>query len=446
MRASEILLWFPLVFVLFRFLPVQVEADREVSTTVRESKKPKKSLLRYLRSRDLIVVVLGVVLAISINSHFIYRLEHLKSLTDYQKWQARPKLRVASISQPKPGQSGLPPCFFVMPSSAIDQPVVSGSVGDCLLLIPEGRKLDLFEVAPMGGLSQVKTDLYVPDIIPIAFTHTIIPLDDWAKRNRISLPHVYDPYLTGNRSPYTYLDWRLPDGQSIHYQRVSPGTGFADAVYESISASPTFQGSRINWNGWGWDLTLEDGTTYLSPEAYNAERPQQGSLVGIFDKEGNEVRLSRKTNGDLTEIKSPSGRWIRLSYNKGRVFQATDNSGNVVEYGYDPEDRLATVRYSRGQTTRYVYNSNNQITKIEDSVGRTVLGARYGSHGEVVELTVDDGRTYGFHSVVQQDAKTALVDIIDPRGEITRVTLDMSADERNISYTVENLGHGSTNR
>lgn len=217
------------------------------------AKKRKNGFFRYLRWRDLLVVALGVTLGLSINTYYAHRLKALTSLTDYQKWRARPKLRerAASMSQPKPGQNGLPPCLFIVPSSAVDPPVTSGSVGDCLLLVPDGRKLDLFEVAPGGGLVHVKTDLYVPDTIPLAFTRTVIPLDDWAGRNRISLPHVYDPYLTGNRFPYTYLDWRLPDGQSIHYERVSPGTGFADAVYEHARLDSVFAGSRVNWNGWG---------------------------------------------------------------------------------------------------------------------------------------------------------------------------------------------------
>lgn len=61
----------------------------------------------------------------------------------------------------KPGESGLAPCFFIVASTATDQPVVSGTVGDCLLLVPDGRRLDLFEVPLGGSFVPVKTDLYV---------------------------------------------------------------------------------------------------------------------------------------------------------------------------------------------------------------------------------------------------------------------------------------------
>jgi hypothetical protein len=63
----------------------------------------------------------------------------------------------------KLGQSGLPPCFFIVPKVAINQPVLSGSVGDCLRLVPDGRKLDLFEIDLWGGFAHIRTDLDLAD-------------------------------------------------------------------------------------------------------------------------------------------------------------------------------------------------------------------------------------------------------------------------------------------
>jgi YD repeat-containing protein len=406
-----------------------------------EATKPQKGLLRYLRWRDLIVVVLGVTLGLSIITH--YALKALTSLTDYQKWQARPQLspRTVSGSQPKQVQSGHMPCFFIVPSSAINQPVVSGSVGECLLLVPDGRELDLIEVVLPRLVLPIKTDLFVGDSFPLAFTRTYSPRDDWSTRNRIFLRHVYDPYLTGSRNPYTYLDWLLPDQQSIHYQRISRGTGFADAIFENPSPGPVFGGSRAAWNGWGWDLTLEDGTTYLSPEAYNAKRPQQGSLVGIFDKEGNEVRLSRNSDGDLTELKSPSGRWIRFHYDTGHMVQAADSSGNKVEYEYDGNDRLRKVKYPSGQSTTYAYDTSNRIVSAEDSLAGTILAVEYNADQLVARATAGR-RTYEFQYVRHEVPNSGHVDIIDSQGEITRVKVQIL--EKGVFYTVEKVGRVSS--
>lgn len=231
----------------------------------------------YLKRRgwkDLIFLACVAVLVYPFRNYLV-------PLTDHRKWTRRPTLDArADLSSHFPGQDAMPPCFFTVPPKATDPPVLSGSVGDCLQLVPDGRKLDLFET--FGVLFvHVRTDLFVSGAVPLAFTRVLIRPTDWDRRNGNFIPNVYGPFLYGNRFPYTYVEWWLPDRQVIHYGRISRGTGFADAVYEATSTTPGFGGSRAAWNGWGWDMNLVDGTTYLSPEAYNATRAGQGSLVGI---------------------------------------------------------------------------------------------------------------------------------------------------------------------
>lgn len=407
-----------------------------VSARLEAATKPKKGYLRSRGWKDLIFLTVVVALGYPLR-HFIV------PMSDVQKWKARPQLspRAGAASLQRLGHNGGIPCFFLVPSAAVNQPVVSGTVGDCLMLVPDGRQLELFEVDLWtGDFVPVKTDLYVPDSIPLAFTRTYRPIDDWSRRYHIYLRHVYDPYLFGDRFPYTYLEWRMPDDIHMHYRRVSPGTGYSDAVYEFPWALPNFAGSRIDWNGDGWDLTLEDGTTYLSPEAYSGTRPPQGSLVGIFDKDGNEVRLSRKPDGDLTEVKSPNGRWIRLTYNEGRIVQAKNSSGDVVEYNYDPEGRATTVRYSTGQTTKYAYDSSNRIIEVENPQGVPVLRNSYDSDGRIIEQKLPDGRSYSFRYGPKENGMNVWVEITNPQSRVSRITLLGN------SYTIEERSYVSVHR
>jgi YD repeat-containing protein len=389
--------------------------------------KPKTSLLRYLRWRDLIAVLLGLALGWGINHGYSFH-----EPSDYQKWQTRQELHpLQRTTVDGKRQSAPPPCFFIVPKGAKNQPVATGSVGDCLRLVPDGRNLDLFEIALLGGFTHIKTDLYVhDDVMPLAFTRAVIPLGDWAKRFKVYVPHVYDPFLAGSRFPYTFLDWTLPDLETVHYERISSGTGYTDAVYEAKSSDEIFAGSRINWNGFGWDLSLENGTTFLSPEAYDATRPQQGSLVGIFDKEGHEIRLTRESNGDLAKVESASGRWIKFAYRKGRMIEARDSSRNVAEYIYDAEARLASVVYSEGSAIKYSYDSANRVVRLEDSSSGTMLENKYSPTGSIEQIKVG-GKTYGIRHLVDD------VDITDPTGAVTRVHI--MATDRNMTYTVENV-------
>src|SRR5579872_7165326 len=127
--------------------------------------KNAESLARYIRTRgwkDLIFLVVVLSAGRLAKSYL--------APSDYQKWKARPKLNPeASGIAPQPGKSGLPPCLFIVPPHADAQPVVSGTVGDCVLLTPDGKKLDLIEVDLARGIIPVRTDLYLTDTIPLAF-------------------------------------------------------------------------------------------------------------------------------------------------------------------------------------------------------------------------------------------------------------------------------------
>ena len=354
--------------------------------------------------------------------------------SDYEKWRVRPQLSEAhgAGDENKAGSSGLPPCLFIVPRGVADQPLASGTVADCLLLLPDGRKLDLFEI-PLGGpFLHIKTDLDVPDVMPLAFTRCVMPLDDWAKRNHTFLPHVYDIFMFGDRRPYTYLFWVLPDRQQIRYERVSPGTGYADAVFESTSSDPMFSQSRVAWNGWGWDLNLRNGLTVLSPEAYNAERPQQESVSGIFDREGHEVQVERESKGEIRKIISPSGRSIRFEYTGGRLTQAEDSLGKSVKYTYDAEGRLVTTEYSTGTALKYSYDSAGRNVEIVGSPPGLAVENKYGSAGNVEETEID-GETY----VIRRFADE--VDILGPKGVVTRVR-GAERDGKK-TYSVEEIGN-----
>lgn len=385
----------------------------------------KKNYFRSRGWKDLIFLTVLLILA------GVFR-KQIFGPTDLEKWKARPEpdFRLLSDSHRALGESGQLPCFFIFLASVAGRLAGSGSVGDCLTLVPNGKKLDLIEVFMTGAVVlHVKTDLYVPDVIPLAFTRVTLasPLLSWARRFQVSLPNVYDPFLTGSRQPYTYLDWLLPDGQSFHYPRISPGTNFSDAVYEYSLPGSFFSGSKIAWNGWGWDLSLPSGKTYLSPEAYYAKRPQQSSLVGIFDSRGHEVRLSRASNGDLEQIKSPNAHWIRLGHTQGLISEAEDDAGETVHYLYDSTNMLSRVIYSKSRTVEYVYNRQGQLTGIRDPSGALNLQASYGAVQNTKEQLLQqislNNQVYAFRTDIAPRSHRARWIITDPQKQSMTVDI-----------------------
>ena len=132
--------------------------------------------------------------------------------------------------------------------------------------------------------------------------------------------------------------------------------------YSDLLPLPTY-GSTITWNnstGNGWLLTLKNGTIYSFPEEGNS--PAASALAGITDRYGNALTINRDTNGNITQITSPNGRWVQFaSDSNNRITQATDDLGRTVTYGYDTcgSGYLCSVIDANGGTTSYSYDTSN---------------------------------------------------------------------------------------
>jgi len=188
-----------------------------------------------------------------------------------------------------------------------------------------------------------KTDLYLPDIIPLALTRTYNSADGFGRSFGRSMTHPYAMFLW-SALQYQQADLILPEGGKIHFVRTSPGTGFADAVFvhqetQTTSATPTaFYKAAITWNGNGWNLTVKDGTVYVFGDV--------APLQAIRDRYGNTVTITHANGqtGNVTRVTSPSGRWMAFTYDaSNRITQVTDNIGRTVAYTYDATGNLSTV-------------------------------------------------------------------------------------------------------
>lgn len=288
-----------------------------------------------------------------------------------------------------------------------------------------------------------KTDLVLSDVIPVSLTRTYRPRDGyWTFRPfGYATTHPYEIFLVGDAYPWTYIELILPDGGRVHYDRISSGTDFYDAVYESTSAPGTFYKSKIIYNGDGWDLTLKDGTVYVFPISINVNTQQEAALSGIRDQYGNKVTLVRTSynyrNNILTKIITRNGRWIELEYDSDyRIIKAKDNVGRVVSYQYDSGGRLWKVTDPNGEITEHTYDANNQMLTIKDARGIVYLTNEYDTDGNVFRQTQADNSTYEFAYTRGVDGKIVQTDVTDPRGNVRRVTFNASGFVLTDTYAV----------
>ncbi len=253
-----------------------------------------------------------------------------------------------------------------------------------------------------GEFMYAHTDLALPDVIPIALTRTYTTNDHYQRPFGVGATDNYDMFMVGDSSNYTYQELILPRGQAIRFNRISAGTGYADAYYSSTALSGEFYGATLAWNtdtipGASWILRTRAGTLYGFPEAFGQNDQVHQALDGIMDRHGNLVRLTRDGNANLTKITSPSGRYIALTDDpQGRIVTATDNGGRTVSYTYDAGGRVATVTDVNNGVTTFAYNSNDQMTSITDPRNIEYLQNQYDGNGRVMLQTQADGSTYKF--------------------------------------------------
>ncbi|MFI1992876.1 IPT/TIG domain-containing protein [Actinoplanes sp. NPDC020271] len=284
------------------------------------------------------------------------------------------------------------------------------------------------------------TDLTVDDLIPISVTRTYQQSD--VGRRTFGIGVNFDYSLDLYRSANNYLEcWLLlPDGGRIHYHRTSPGgTGASDYLNAVFAADPTpteYNASSLAWNGDGWDLTLRSGLTYI----FGTEAP----LQGIRDKFGNTVTITRDpapaaadgnvhAEGPITQITSPSGKWIRFEHDSAnRITRAEDVLGRAVTYTYTTDGHLWTVTDPAQGVTTYTYESG-RLKTIKDPRGTVFLTNTYDSAGRVRTQTLPDNATYQF------TYGSGFTDLTDPRGHVRHVTFNNAGFK-----TSETAAYGTT--
>ena len=273
-----------------------------------------------------------------------------------------------------------------------------------------------------GMLITRRTDLFVPDAIPLAVTRCYRLWDDRTLPFGARTNHAWDLAPFGSRQPYTYIDVVFCDGKHVHLDRISKGTGYADAVYEHRQTATPFYESRFSWNGNGWDFRLKDGSLILFPEAYYAKRHVEGAIVGMRDAHGNTVKVQRTRKRDLERITSPGGHWITFDVDpNGRIAKATDDLKRAVAYTYDAGGRLTLVDGPNG-ATRYFYDGANLVAIEED--GKKIVDFRY-FKGDAAEITLSDGRSYRmrYEYGTKDRQKSVRTFVQSPDGKVAKVDI-----------------------
>ena len=266
------------------------------------------------------------------------------------------------------------PCVFV----SVTDGGVRPQVGNCAVPTVHGAPVDRFETdLRYGNFVLRETDLFLDDGFKVPLTRTYCS-HEWVDHTPIhafgrnsNLP--FDIAPIGTRNPYTYQMIVLEDADFLYFDRISKGTGYADAVFQHTETSTRFYKATTRWDGQGWTTKLADGSEILFPESYNAKSLAQGAPYEMRDASGNRLALQRDPRRNLEQIRTPHGRWIRFSYDDlSRILRAEDDAGHWAIYDYNADGMLKSVVLSSGRERHYDYDGV-LMSRIADENGHVLV-------------------------------------------------------------------------
>jgi RHS repeat-associated protein len=305
-----------------------------------------------------------------------------------------------------------------MVTGGISPPAVGGKAGANSW---GGDPVDLHT----GLLNYHKTDLVVPDTIPIVIERTYRQGDSRSYGFGIGAQSLYDMHLWSNNNEYAReVDLVLPDGGTVLYKRTTPGESLTNAEFKATETPGMFYESTLKVNQaenvTGWDLSLTNGTTYV----FTGGAP----LRAIRNRQGQELKITRERSGEagnITQITSPHGRWVTFAYNASNdITEIKDDAGQALKYSYDAYGRLEKATDAAGRTTSYEYNPENEMTAVKDGRGNTYLETEYEAHGRVAKQKLGDGGTYSFAYAENKEGNVEATTVTDPRKIEKKVTFN----------------------
>lgn len=351
----------------------------------------------------------------------------------YEKARALPagKPELLPIPMANPEWDGAYPHVVIkMATSENDPPEFVGEVERVKPMLEHEAPLNQFEVDLHSGMFVLRqTDFFAADSIPIELTRTYRPWDWHAKAFGTGTSHTYDINPTGSRNPYRYLQLNFPDGGAVHFDRISMGSGFADAVYRHDQTKSEFYGSEFAWNGNGWTLRLKDGSAVIFPESYDARSAAQGAPVEMRNAAGDRMQLKRNAQRNLTELISPAGYDLKLKYDGlGRIDEARDDAGNVRRYSYTADGHLGTVSDGTHVLYQFRYDAlldalgydKYLMTSISSGDGRLLLHNEYADGSRVSEQVLGSGETYRYSYNLDCAGDVREAKVTMPSGETAR--------------------------
>jgi hypothetical protein len=277
-----------------------------------------------------------------------------------------------------------------------------------------------------GIYSREYADLFVKDTIPIDFVRTQRNMDPRSRAFGVGGSTSYDLFIVGDSEHFSWVSLILADGSQARYVRVSPGTGFSDAIFENRETPGKFFLSRISWNHHGsWTVVLRDGTEITVHGCNAKSKPGQCAVTEIKNTKQERLTVDRDLDGNILKINSPHGHSIALTNDSaGRITRAEDDSHRWRTYRYDQKGCLVEARSWRGDHQTFDYDAGFNMTFVHEKGPKNdglppydfAANTRFDEQNRFKSQKVTTGETYSVKYLSDGQDKIRQADVQENSG------------------------------
>jgi YD repeat-containing protein len=297
---------------------------------------------------------------------------------------------------------------------------------------------DVFDGDPVSlstGLYWRSDDDLSIEGVAVTLTRTYRTRDEVKRPFGIGASHSYNLYLIGDGQTFQWAELILADGARIRYRRVTTGRTHDNATFEHTESPSEFYGSRLEWNGGGWNIDLRDGTRY----SFGACAPRTKEvchLLAISNPAGTETRLQYDSaTDDLKMIQAGEGQWIALRYDSShRIIAGRTSTGEAVTYEYDRQGRLARTVRTDGRMQEYTYGPRHEVRTIREP-DREIVNTydtdlrclkQVITRGARNQSTTGTTEVYRFSYRINAQGRIIATTIVQPSGTVRIATFNVN--------------------
>ena len=211
----------------------------------------------------------------------------------------------------------------------------------------------------------------------------------------------------------------IADNANHLVKKVSFPSSFTDTILTGGNAfsEETLQGHAISTAGLHTKtVDLHTGNTQ---QAFGHD--ENGRLVSIFDRFGNETVISRDENGVPLSITSPDGLTTTFEIDENNYLtRITYPDGTSYDFEYDPEGLMTSKIEPEGNRFEHQFDANGRLVLVTDEEGGnwTYTKDRYANGDSLVQVTTAEGNITSYRDVTESTGAYAST-ITKPTGAET---------------------------